>query len=263
MGSDPEKAKALVQGGAEIAGACVGGALGFIAGGPGYAAAAGVLGVLVTKSLAHTADKVMSHRERIRVGSVAAIAVACIGDRISRGDVPRPDFFSQESLDSDGEQLLEGVLLKARDEYEEKKLPYLGRFYANLVFSPTVSPATAALLIKTLERLTFRQMVLLSLVLKQGQLDVEHLRSQEHSNSELEALKREEMDLHTSDLGYMGLIRGAGLYVDELSSLGATLAELSGFADVPDVESQQIKALLSKCSINEDIHFWSNRNADS
>jgi hypothetical protein len=166
-------------------------------------------------------------------------------------------------MQSDGEQLLEGVLLKARDEYEEKKLPYLGRFYANLVFTPTVSPATATLLIKTLERLTFRQLVLLALILKEGQFDVEHLRSQEHPDPELEALKREEMDLHTSDLGYTGLIRGAGPFVDELRPLGATLAELSDLVRVPDAEIQQITALLSKCSINEDIRFWSNRNTDN
>lgn len=248
MDDAPDKAKTLVECGAEIAGACIGGALGFVAGGPGGAAAAGAVGVIVTRSLANTADKVMSHRERIRVGSVAAVAVACIADRINRGDTPRPDFFSSDQIHSAGEQLFEGVLLKARDEYEEKKLLYLGRFYANLVFSPTISPATAALLIKMLERLTFRQLILLSLLLKKGQLDVENLRSQEHLDAELEALKREEMDLHASDLGSMGLIRGAAPFVDELSPLGAMLASLAELDIVPDVEIEQVIELLSKCA---------------
>lgn len=249
MSSDPDKAKTLVQGGAEIAGACVGGALGFLAGGPGTAAAAGAVGALLTRSLAHAADKFMSQRERVRVGSVAAIAASCIADRLRLGDTPRSDFFSPDLPNSDGSQLLEGVLLKARDEYEEKKLPYLGRFYANLAFAPAVSPATAALLIKTLERTTFRQMVLLAYLLKEQQVDVENLRSQKHIDPDLEALKREEMDLHASDLGYLGLIRGAGAFVDELSPLGTTLAELAGLANVPDAEIQELVKLLSRSSV--------------
>lgn len=261
MRSDQDKAKALVQGSAEIAGACIGGALGFIAGGPGSAAASGAVGAIVTRSLAHAADKFMSNRERTRVGSVAAIAASCIADRLRVGDTPRPDFFSVDLPCSDGEQLLEGVLLKARDEYEEKKLPYLGRFYANLAFTPAVSPATAAWLIKILERISFRQMLLLAFLLKQGSLNVESLRSQEHTDPELEALKREEMDLHTSDLGYLGLIRGTDAYVDELSPLGNTLAELAGLAHIPEAEFQPTIELLSRCPANQDVRFWSNRNA--
>lgn len=255
-------AKFLVTAGAEMIGASIGGALGFLAGGPGSAALAGAVSASLTRTLATVAEKHMAQKERFRVGSVAAVAVAQIATRIERGDTPRPDFFQTPEGQSNGEQLLEGVLLKARDEYEEKKLLFFGTFYANLVFSPAVSPATAALLIKTLEQLTFRQMVILALVQKENRLDVEDLRSQEHEDPELEALKREEMSLHTSDLGSMGLLRGAGPFIDELSSLGQTLTNLADFACIPEDEVANIKNLLSRSPTNNDTRYWSHRNSD-
>lgn len=243
-----QKAKRLINSGADIAGAAIGGALGFIATGPVGAGVAGVLGVVVTRVIARTADKMMSDGERVRVGTVAAIAVDRIREKIESGHIPRNDFFGQsEKTQEIGAKLFEGVLIKARDEYEEEKVQYLGRFFANLVFAQDVSGSVASLLIKTFDRLTYRQLVLLALIHRHGVIDFQDLRGQSHPVPELEALKREEMDLHDSNFGAVGLVHGIGAYEDKLNSLGTILVELGELNRIPEGETVEILNLISLC----------------
>lgn len=243
-----QKAKKLISSGAEFAGAAIGGALGFIAAGPFGAGAASALGVVITKTIARTADKMMSDGERIRVGTVAAIAVDQIREKIESGHIPRNDFFGQsEKAEEIGAKLFEGVLIKARDEYEDKKIQYLGRFFANLVFAQDVSSSVASLLIKTFDRLTYRQLVLLALIHRHGVIDFQNLRGQSHPVPELEALKREEMDLHDSNFGAVGLVHGIGSYEDKLNSLGTILVELGEINRISGGETEEILNLISLC----------------
>lgn len=249
MRSDSQsKAINFIEKSAELTGAAIGGAIGFIAAGPIGAAGAGVLGVVITNTISQVADKIMSHRERIRVGTVAAIAASHIQERLEAGDTARVDFFL--SIDGEqeiGAQLFEGILLKARDEYEEKKVQYLGRFFANLVFESEVSRTVASLLIKTLDRLTYRQLILLSLISNKGIIDMQNLRGQSHPSPELEAIKREEMDLHDNNFGAMGLVHGIGSYEDRLSPLGAILVKLAELNRIPEEETTEILQLLESC----------------
>lgn len=249
MANEYEKPRELIRSGSDLAGAAVGSALGFFAAGPGAAAVSGAVGVVVTRCLTSIAERFMSGRERIRVGSVAAFALSRINERIKSGHIPRGDsfFLERSGVRPDGEQLLEGVLLKARDEYEEKKLKYMGNFFANLAFTDSVSVHTASLLLKQTERLTYRQMCLLALINEEGSFNFECLRRQDHSNPELEALKREEMDLHSSDLGVFGFVHGLGPWDDELSTLGRALADLAQLDQIPATDRNEIIVLLAKC----------------
>ena len=198
----------------------------------------------------------MSQRERARVGSVAAIAINHIKERSAEGALPRQDFFMSEGeQQSTGEQLLEGVLLKARDEYERKKLPYIALFYANLVFAPAISPPVAFMLLKTLERLTYQQIILLAVIHQRGILNVSFLRAQEHQDPQIEALKREEMDLHGSDLGSLGLVGGVGPYDDHLSKLGLLLVELAGLDAVPETDQVDLLHLMMPTIEARDADF--------
>lgn len=167
--SDVEKAKSLISTGAEIAGAAVGGAIGFFAAGPAGAAGAGTLGVILakagTKVLGDVAERVLSDREKVRMGATAAIAFNKIEERVSKGQKPRDDgFFEADDARPASEELLEGTLKKARDEYEEKKVYMLGNFYSNLVFSPGVSVQEANYYLRLFETLTYRQLCVICLV---------------------------------------------------------------------------------------------------
>lgn len=246
--NDKEKAKELILAGSELAGSAIAGAIGFLAVGPGGAALLSVSGVAITKAIILFAQKHMAQRERERVGATAAFLIYRIKNRLDNGDRTNDKLFATtDNHITDGEQLLEGVLLKAKEEYIEKKVPYLGYFYANIVFEQNLSPPAAFHLLEILSKLSYRQIILISL-LNDSDIDMEHLRSKTHSSVELESLKREEMDLHGSDLGNAGIITGADKWVDTLSALGTTIARVSGFDLVPENDKLELLAMIESAS---------------
>jgi hypothetical protein len=160
---DKERTKSILTTGTEIAGAAVGGAIGFIAGGPGAAAGAGILGVGVTKVLQDVCDRVLSNRESVRIGATASFAICAIKEKVENGRLPRDDgFFGTNSNGrNSADEIFEGVLLAAKNSHEEKKAKYLGNLFANIAFDPHCPPSEANYLIKLTEALTFSQLVLL------------------------------------------------------------------------------------------------------
>jgi hypothetical protein len=249
-----DKAKAIVSAGSEIAGAAVGGALGFFAGGPVVAAGAGVFGVIVSRSvrkiLGDYANRYLSKREEARIGATAAYALVRLRERLERGDNLRDDNFFK--LDSSGRspahEILEGVLQKARNEHQEKKLKYLGNLFANLAFRKDVSPDAANLLLKTAEDMTYRQFYFLYLVHKHREINVQALRRPTHQILELELLKREEMSLHAIDLGTIGLLGGTGRWNDKLSDIGRLFFDLLDLSEIPEDDMSAVERLLHMCT---------------
>jgi hypothetical protein len=59
------------------------------------------------------------------------------------------------------EEILEGVLIKAQREHEEKKIRYLGQFLGNIAFDANCSGGQANYLLSLLERLTYQQLVMI------------------------------------------------------------------------------------------------------
>lgn len=171
--TDEEEARLaieLIEGGSEIAGASVGAAVGLIGGPPGIVAGA-TAGVLVTKAFKRVGSdlhrRFLAPSEEVRVGGAAAIAASVIAATIEAGEMqPRDDGFFEEGENgsrSTADEVLEGVLLKARGSYEEKKIPYLGRLYASIAFFDEISPGMANHLVELASQLTYRQFVLLAI----------------------------------------------------------------------------------------------------
>jgi hypothetical protein len=156
----------LIEGGSEIAGAVVGGALGFIGGPPGvYAGAVG--GVLVTRTLKRVGQEVrrrlLGPRQEVRVGAAFAFAADEIRQRLDRGDGLREDGWFESDGRAQADELLEGVLLNAANAYEERKVRHLGWLYASLAFDSTIGRAYANFLLQLADRLTYRELVCVAL----------------------------------------------------------------------------------------------------
>ena len=230
---DLDKAKTLIATGAEIAGAAVGGAIGFLAAGPVGAAGAGTLGVLIsktaTKLLGDFAERRLSDRERVRVGATAAIAFDKIKTITEQGQTPRQDGFfnATEKHRSPADEILEGTLRRAREEYEEKKVALLGNFYSNVAFSPGVSVQEANYYLRLFDNFTYRQLCVICLAfMKPYQPELATLRRNDYRtiNQELSAdsvtLLQEIFGLYS-----LGLITCR-------SSDGTTYSALLGWHDV-------------------------------
>jgi hypothetical protein len=167
--TDDKLVNELVESGSDIAGSAVGAALGFVAGGPVGAAAGAATGSGLSHVIKHVGSdlkrRFLGPREEVRVGAALAFAGSTINHLLEKGATPRQDGFFEPSPDGNrapGEELLEGVLLKARDAYEEKKVKYLGMLYAQIAFHPEIGQSHANHLVSLADNLTYRQLVVLA-----------------------------------------------------------------------------------------------------
>jgi hypothetical protein len=247
--SERDRVKRLLTSGAGIAGPALSGALGYYAAGPVGGAAAAVAGEVLVRGVDQWAQRLLSESESARVGAAAAIAVNLIRVRISEGQIPRQDIFYRQGFRRpDAEELLEGVLLKARDEYEERKIRHLGVLFGNLVFDPAVSVPLAHRLIASMSGLSYRQVTFLALLKERGVVDVSGLRSNTHyKDHELEALKIDEMNLHEGGMGMHGLVWNWKGFDDRLSNIGRILVRLAEIDSVEAEDLAAISGLLARC----------------
>jgi len=108
----------------------------------------------------------LSAREEVRIGATISFAVVKIQSRLGAGELPRTDGFFErdESGRSDSDSIYEGVLLKAKNEIEEKKLRFMGNLIASIAFNPDISPTVAHFYLTRAEALSYRQLCFLALV---------------------------------------------------------------------------------------------------
>lgn len=159
--------RTLLNHGSKIGGAAVGSAIGSLAG-PGGTLAGAALGAAVGEIcvvvLDDLANRFLSPREEQRVAGVAALAIEEIRERLLVESKRDDDFFDgANDAPSPAEELFEGVLLSAKQEHEQMKLPYLANFYTNLIFDSSVKRSEANYLLSLAEALTFCQLCILGL----------------------------------------------------------------------------------------------------
>jgi hypothetical protein len=164
-----DNTKELIELGADIAGSAAGGVLGFFAAGPGGAAVGAIAATALTKFLniiSDVARRHLSKREKVRTGAGLLFALEKITFYLKSGLELRNDgFFDTDTTGrSKSDEILEGVLLKCRDEAEERKVRLLGNIYANVAFRPEISIAAANWLIQKADELTYRQLCMLSII---------------------------------------------------------------------------------------------------
>jgi hypothetical protein len=230
--------------GADFAGAAIGFAAELLQAVP--AGAGGPLSSPIASVIKEVGARYFAPRERARIVTVFEVAIDRIRARLLSDHILRSDGFC-EGVNNDrspSEELLESVLLKARDSFEEKKVRHLGLFYANLVFAAHVSPQTAHQLLKLYDRLTYRQLCLIALVGERGTVDVEALRRPDHLDPDIESLKREEMELHSTDIGTIGLLSGVGSWVDQLSLLGKVMYDLAGLRELEAADKTSLESII-------------------
>ena len=179
MPEDDDKLERLIKAGGDIAGPATGSALGFLIGGPGGAAIGGAVGVAVSKVVRDVANRVLSDREQTRVGATVTFALAQIKSRLDSGYKLRDDgFFETKDQERSGaEEIFEGVLLKAKNEHEEKKNRILGNIFANTAFTPDFSIGESNHLLRVAENITYRQMCTLALLYRKSDMHGIMLRS--------------------------------------------------------------------------------------
>lgn len=106
----------------------------------------------------------LGSRERVRVGAAYTIAMNKIYENIKDGKkyAEIEDRCASMNNRPIHEELLEGVLLCARDEHEENKIEFMGYLYGNIPFV-RMTRSRANYLIKLASQLSFRQLRIISI----------------------------------------------------------------------------------------------------
>ena len=193
----------LINNSAEIAGAAIGGASGFLAAGPTGAAFGGAGGAVVAIALKSIGQEIwerhLGTREKVRVGAALAITAEEIRQRLENGESLREDGFfdKRQSGRSDAEEVAESVLLKAQREPEEKKIEFMGHLLASIAFYPQISVHFAHQLVMAAEQLTYRQLCILKLSIVKDNFE---LRDKDYRNDSVSAPELYEVLYACADL---------------------------------------------------------------
>jgi hypothetical protein len=129
------------------------------------------------------AQRYLSPREQKRVGATIIIARTKVNDLIQNGLPLREDDFFEDKPDnrSAATEIVEGVLLAAQREPEEKKIQYYSTMLALIAFYPVISRAHANQLINLAQRLTYRQYCLLSLFTQREKFNLRNTNYQQEN----------------------------------------------------------------------------------
>lgn len=164
-----ERTARFIERGAELTGATGGAAIGLL-GGPLGALAGSALGVVLQKTLLRLGDEFEQRHlgpcEQARAGAALYYALTEINERLDDGEEPRDDGFFEADSEHErprADELLEALLVRAQRDHEERKVKHLGWLYASVVFNEDLSPTDADYLVDLASRLTYYQLVLLSL----------------------------------------------------------------------------------------------------
>jgi hypothetical protein len=248
----------IIDAGSDMTGTAIGTIAGAVLGGPPGAVVGGIAGTAISHVLKNVGNdvsqRILSPREEVRVGAALIFGVHKVQENLNRGHKFRDDDFFDDKLTERAayKEIVEGVLLAAQREYEEKKTRYYGNLLANIAFSPGVSRGHASLLIKLSQSLSYRQLCLLSIF---GQGDRFTLRQNDYRNTqeffpEHISLLQEIFDLVTKGL----IMKMPGVVVMGHTEIvparmkpegeGETLFKLMGLKEIEQSDLENIVQML-------------------
>ena len=121
----------------------------------------------VKNNLPNLVNQFASQKQGKRITDVSEFALNGIRRRVKNNEKLRDDGFFQRTIDrSYAEEAFESVLLKARDEFEEKKMSYLGKLFENACFDSQLHVGLVHFLCKDFESLTYRQLCIIKMIIE-------------------------------------------------------------------------------------------------
>jgi hypothetical protein len=233
---DLQRLRDVIESSGEFAGAAIGGAVGLIGGPPGAIGGA-VAGVVITKAVTRVGlevhDRLIVRRQQERVGAALATVYEDVHEQLDNGATPREDGFFDPPSDgrrADAEEVLEGALRAAADANEERKVRHIAAIFPSVSLRADITAADAHWLVKVAEQLSWRQMVVLS-VLADPPVDrfkTQQLEREDRGLPCASATLAEEVE----DLGRLGLV-GQTRTDGEIVRAGATLGSMGSLWAVP------------------------------
>ena len=265
--SEPQEPGEFVQSASAVGGALAGTTATLFAG-PFVGSAAGELTARVLLHVGTEVQKrLLAPRQEKRIAEAYASASKGVEAHLVNGDRLRDDFYDPSEDGGTAGEFLEGVLLTAADAWEQRKVPYIGRLFAEVSFESSVNVADANYLLRLADQLTYRQLLLLAFWHRIASLELHEqvaLIMDDDTPARLDkatdALQAEMEDLNTlrlvgverkdgtmgspdptwNGIADVGTLKRASLIDIHLTSLGEMLHRLMALEDIPTDETDEI-----------------------
>lgn len=262
-----EKLKDYLSKGTEIAGAAVGGAIELISGpagvavggtigliiGPAGAILGGALGTAITIGVKEFISRQLSNRQEVRIAASTAFILMGVKNRIENGETIRNDsFFQQNGNRSSAQELFEGVLIKCKEEYQEKKIQYVTKIFEKTIFDKNISPETANQILSIAEKYTYRKICIISFFNRKEDFNTSLLMKEPYSWYEnatytltLEILKQDIFELANDGIldqnGFATFTKEDIIPFDyKLTTIGETIFKMMDLHLIPRLEIESI-----------------------
>lgn len=203
---EQKELKGYLEKGSDISGSVLGAAIGLI-GGPIATIVGAGIGSVISIGLKEITMRSLSNREEVRTAASVTYILTGIAQRVKDGDEVRTDdFFSDVHGRSSAEELFEGVLMKCKDQYQEKKIPYVSKIFEKAAFDSNISAAMANQLLILAEGFTYHKFCVIAFFGRKEEFDTELLMREPYSwyhtakvSIDIEILQQDIFDL--SNLG--------------------------------------------------------------
>lgn len=249
----------VIRSGAECigsaAGSTVGALIGGVVAGPAGIVLGSISGTVVEKIMVTCGEeiekRVLSKREAKKVGTAYLLAQEYIKEKLDQNQKLRDDNFFDAQADerSSAEEILEGTIFAAQREYEERKIVYLAKMYANILFCSDISRPMAGYLIKLAEQVTYRQIVILHAI-GSSQMSAKPIQMKDAAYSPVEGINNVAIATEIFELYRMSLLSSknvlfspAGIVPSKLSVTGYG-AHLFNLMELYKLESREKEDLV-------------------
>ena len=210
------------------------------------------LSPIIERGVKSIIPKSLSEREDVRVEAVFMQVVQKIGDKLKQGKVPRADeiYYANEIEIPNAQEVFEGVLLKAREEHQAKKLSFYSNFCANLCFDETIDMDHAHYLLGLIERLTYRQLVILAYLSDGKSVDTSRWDPSFKVSRTSELYKYYDFYSEYVDLYNVRLVTQAGklpgfalgMSETKISDMGLSITRLLELHEIPESDCNKAQA---------------------
>lgn len=150
----------------DSAGAGTGAVVGLGLGGPLGAVGGAFVGSVIGGEVEDILHRALSKQERTRINMLTKYLIKKIENNIAIGLEIRDDDFVLDShiSRSSAKEITEGLYIAAKEDHEEKKLPYYGNLLSNILFHPEIDRFQANLFVRVFEDLSYRQLCIMTLI---------------------------------------------------------------------------------------------------
>lgn len=157
------------------------------------ASAGAIITPIIQTGIAEMLHHVHGNLQRRKAIATANLTCETVVSNLESGIPLRKDTFFESKYnpllqenESPASKLFDGSLLKAKEEYDSRKIPFISFFTANIFFAPNISESKAFVLLEILSKMSYRQLCALLIFSRRSILPVGRWESRMKDTSSLQ-----------------------------------------------------------------------------